>query len=85
MSSSFDKGEYSKVLTFMGVEFVDKQWYGKCIESSKLVKEVSDEVYLDLLHFLAGHWYNFFDGTNMIHIPIIKYVDQNGGISWLNV
>ena len=85
LSSPFDFEEYDEVLNFLGVGFVDKQWYGKCIESSNLVKEVTENVYLDLLHFLADNWRNSFDSTNIQNIPLIKYVDVNGGVSFWSI
>lgn len=85
LSSSFDNKEYDELLNFLGVEFVEKQWYGKCIESSNLVKEVSEEVYLDLLYFLAENWRGSFDGTNMQTIPLLKYVGSNGATSFWSI
>ncbi|ONK58565.1 uncharacterized protein A4U43_C09F14380 [Asparagus officinalis] len=81
LSSSLDRKENDEVLDFLGVGFVDKQWYGNCIQSSNLVREVTEEVYLDLLCFLANKWQDFFKGTNMANIPLIKYVDVSGSFS----
>lgn len=81
LSSSFDKEEYDKVLDFLGVHYVDREWYGKCLEGSDLAWEVSEEVYLDLLCFLADRWIGCFDSTNIRYIPLLKYEDTNGRVS----
>lgn len=37
------------MLEFLGVKNVNPEWYAKCIEGSHLVKEVYEEVDLELL------------------------------------
>ncbi|BBH03634.1 DNA-binding protein [Prunus dulcis] len=53
-----DQGvEYDHILSFLGVEPVDNEWYAKCIQgTSNLVTGVSDVVYLELLLFIADNW-----------------------------
>ncbi|KAL5062996.1 hypothetical protein RYX36_024733 [Vicia faba] len=81
LSSSFDTSEYDQVLNFLGVKFVDVDWYAKCIQSSNLVDGVSEELYLQLLHFVAKNWSSKFKGTDIDSIPLIKYVALDGTLS----
>ncbi|KAJ1427869.1 Histidine kinase/HSP90-like ATPase superfamily [Sesbania bispinosa] len=80
LSSSFDRGEYDSILKFLGVKQVNVDWYAKCIQSSDLVDGVSEDVYLELLLFVAKNW-SRFKGSNMVNIPLIKYVDSDGSLS----
>ncbi|KAA8540647.1 hypothetical protein F0562_024433 [Nyssa sinensis] len=80
LSSSFDKEEYNHILNFLGVEPVDDEWYAKCIRSSNLVLGVSEDVYLELLLFLAENWSSRFQKTNIKKIPLLKEVDYLCGI-----
>jgi len=81
MSSSFDKSEYDNVLNFLGVKPVTVDWYAKCIQSSNLVDGVSEDLYLQLLLFVARNWSSRFKGTNINSIPLIKYVAYDGTLS----
>jgi len=81
LSSSFDKREYDNVLNFLGVKSVTYDWYAKCIQSSSLVDGVSEDLYLQLLLFVAKYWSSRFKGTNINSIPLIKYVASDGTLS----
>ncbi|KAK7818670.1 uncharacterized protein LOC111998780 [Quercus suber] len=81
LSSSFDKAEYDNILNFLGVELVKNEWYAKYIQSSKLIDEVSEDVYLDLLLFISHNWRFKFDSTDIKYIPLIKYVGPDGNVS----
>ncbi|KAM4107745.1 hypothetical protein ACJW30_04G168400 [Castanea mollissima] len=85
LSSSFDRAEYDNILNFLGVELVNNEWYAKCIQSSKLVEGVSDDVYLELLLFIADNWRSKFDSTDMEDIPLIKYVGLYGDVSLCSI
>ncbi|KAE9597291.1 putative histidine kinase-like ATPase domain-containing protein [Lupinus albus] len=76
---------YDHILQFLGVKEVNVEWYAKCIQSSNLVDGVSEAVYLEVLLFVAVNWSSSFSGSNMINIPLIKYVDSNGSISHLSL
>ena len=78
LSSHFDKSTYNSVLEFMGVKSVNTEWYAKCIEGSNLVKEAHEQLYLEIIYFVANNWNNCFSGTNMMSIPLLRYVDRNG-------
>ncbi|XVF49549.1 hypothetical protein PTKIN_Ptkin04bG0021600 [Pterospermum kingtungense] len=80
LHSSFDCIEYDDILKFLGVGAVNIGWYAKCIQGSNLVLGVSEGVYLELLLFLAENW-NIFHGTNIMNMPIIKFVDLCGDVS----
>ncbi|KAK2640668.1 hypothetical protein Ddye_028463 [Dipteronia dyeriana] len=85
LSSSFDKQEYNEVLNFLGVGQVSNDWYGKCIQSSDLVMGVSEDVYLELLLFLADNWSSKFSWTDIKNIPLIKYMDLDGKVALCSI
>jgi len=80
LSSSFDRTEYDHILSFLEVKQVSTEWYAKCIQSSNLVHEASEVLYLKLLLFIAKNW-SIFTGSNMMDIPLIKYVDSDNNLS----
>lgn len=80
LNSSFDKPEYDDILDFLGVRPVSSEWYVKCIQGSNIVRGVSEETYLELLHFLAVNWQSEFHRTGMGNIPLIKYVGTDGSV-----
>nr|XP_045084629.1 uncharacterized protein LOC109784830 [Aegilops tauschii subsp. strangulata] len=80
LSSHFDKSAYNSVLTFLDVKSVSHEWYAKCMEGSNLVSNVDEQLYLELLSFVADNWQNF-SSTNLIAMPLLKYVDRNRGVS----
>ncbi|TVU50337.1 hypothetical protein EJB05_01705, partial [Eragrostis curvula] len=84
LSSYLDTQEYEDVLRFLGIGYVNKEWYSKCIDGLNLIKEASEEMYLEILHFVAKSWTNFCR-TNMMHVPLIKYVGGNGHLSYCSV
>jgi sacsin len=77
LSSSFDKREYDAALKFLGVKQVKIDWYARYIQSSNLVDGVSEDIYLQLLRFVAKNWPSF-KGSNICNIPLIKYVVSDG-------
>ncbi|KAA8542076.1 hypothetical protein F0562_023228 [Nyssa sinensis] len=81
LCSSFDKDMYNHILNFLGVEYVDDEWYAKCIQSSNFVLGVSEDVYLELLLFLADKWWSHFKKTNFRNILLLKYVGLDGDVS----
>ncbi|XP_031273816.1 uncharacterized protein LOC116132300 [Pistacia vera] len=85
LNSAFDKEEYNEVLDFLGVGSVNNEWYAKCIQSSNLVLGVSEDVYLELLIFLADNWSSNFSSTNIGNISLIKYVDLNGNVALCSI
>ncbi|XP_073355375.1 uncharacterized protein [Aegilops tauschii subsp. strangulata] len=80
LSSHFDKSAYNSVLTFLDVKSVSHEWYAKCIEGSNLVSNVDEQLYLELLSFVADSWQNL-SSTKMMQIPLLKYVDRNKNVS----
>jgi sacsin len=85
LSSNFDRSSYDSVLQFLEVKDVGAEWYAKCIEGSNLVKEVDEQLYLDLLYFVTDNWQNYFSGTNMMSIPLLKYVNRNDVLSFWSI
>ncbi|XVF11465.1 hypothetical protein REPUB_Repub08aG0030000 [Reevesia pubescens] len=85
LHSSFDIVKYDNILNFLGVGPVNIGWYAKCIQSSNLVLGVSEGIYLELLLFLAENWGNIFHGTNIMNIPLVKYVDVGGCVSLCSI
>jgi sacsin len=84
LSSHFDNIIYDSVLNFLEVKNVNHDWYAKCIEGSNLVKEVHEQLYLEIIYFVADNWQNF-SGTNMMSIPLLKYVDRGGILSFWSI
>ncbi|XP_024442241.2 uncharacterized protein LOC7454749 [Populus trichocarpa] len=85
LNSSFDKPEYDHILEFLGVRPASSGWYVKCIQGSNIVMGVSEETYLELLHFLAVNWQSEFHCSGMGNIPLIKYVGADGSVSLCSV
>ncbi|KAL9422758.1 hypothetical protein AB3S75_034938 [Citrus x aurantiifolia] len=85
LNSSFDKEEYDPVLNFLGVGQVNSEWYSKYIRSSNLVLGVSEDVYLELLLFLAENWSSKFRNSSIGDIPLIKYVDLDGNVALCSI
>ncbi|KAI8017385.1 Protein NO VEIN [Camellia lanceoleosa] len=85
LSCSFDREQYDPVLNFLGVKHVEDEWYARCIPGSNLVLGVSEELYLELLLFLAEKWWSNFQNTNIKYIPLLKYVSLNGDVSLYSV
>lgn len=85
LSAYLDSKEYDDVLRFLGVQYVSYEWYGEFIDRSNLVKESSEEVYLETLSFVAEHWRTKFSNTNMMCIPLIKYVGRDGHLSYCSL
>ncbi|KAJ4728848.1 DNA binding ATP binding [Melia azedarach] len=85
LNSSFDTEEYDQVLKFLGVRTVNNEWYAKCIQSSNLVLGVSEDVYSELLLFIAENWTSKFCNTNIGYIPLIKYVDQDRNVALCSI
>ncbi|CAK7336788.1 unnamed protein product [Dovyalis caffra] len=81
LSSYFDEPEYDSVLDFLGVGPVKNEWYARCIRSSNLLMGVSEDVYLQILLFVADNWRTKFCNTSMGKIPLIKYADRDGRVS----
>lgn len=80
VNSAFDNEMYSHILNFLEVKQVDNGWYAKCIQSSNFVLGVSDDVYLELLAFVAEKWLSSFKTTEMMNIQLLKYVDVNDDV-----
>ncbi|XP_042504941.1 uncharacterized protein LOC122081759 [Macadamia integrifolia] len=85
LNSAFDREEYNDVLNFLGVRPMDNNWYVKCIQSSNLVMRVSEDVYMELLFFLASNWGSCFNNVNVKNLPFLKYVTQDGNVSLLSI
>ncbi|CAM0909121.1 unnamed protein product [Alopecurus aequalis] len=85
LSSHFDKSTYNTVLAFLGVKSVSTEWYAKCIEGSNLLKEVNEQIYLEVLSFVADNWQSYFSGTNMMSIPLLKYVNRSNVLSFWSI
>ncbi|GJN04791.1 hypothetical protein PR202_ga22364 [Eleusine coracana subsp. coracana] len=85
LSAHFDKSTYNNVLEFMEIKSVSPEWYAKCIEGSNLIKEVEDDLYLEIIYFVANNWENYFSDTNMSSIPLLKFVDGSGVLSFWSV
>uniref|UniRef100_A0A0D9XSE2 Uncharacterized protein n=1 Tax=Leersia perrieri TaxID=77586 RepID=A0A0D9XSE2_9ORYZ len=77
LSCHFDKSIYNGVLAFLDVKNVSAEWYAECIEGSNLVDDLPEELYIELLYFVAANWESF-TSTRMKSIPLLKYFDSYG-------
>ncbi|CAA3009531.1 Hypothetical predicted protein [Olea europaea subsp. europaea] len=80
LSSAFDEEKYDHILNFLGVEYVNDDWYAKCVRSSNLVLGGSEDLYLELLLFIAENWRSF-SNTSFVDIPLLKYVCAQSQVS----
>ncbi|KAJ0578483.1 putative histidine kinase/HSP90-like ATPase superfamily [Helianthus annuus] len=85
LTFSFDQVKYNSILEFLEIRAVDNEWYGKCIAGSNLVRDVSEELYMQLLVFIADNWGSSFYMTNIKNIPLIKYVGMDGKVNLFSV
>ncbi|KAL4566690.1 hypothetical protein LXL04_030811 [Taraxacum kok-saghyz] len=72
IASSFD----NVILDFLEIRHVDYKWYADFIRRSNIVKVVSEDVYIQLLVFIAQNWGSL--SIYMEDIPLIKYTGWNG-------
>ncbi|PWA45853.1 DNA binding,ATP binding protein [Artemisia annua] len=85
LASSFDNDEYSSILEFLDVGYVDNEWYAKCIASSNLVMGVSEDLYIQLLVFIAEEWSSSFHNSNIKNIPLMKYVGLDSKVALFKI
>ncbi|XP_019185046.1 PREDICTED: uncharacterized protein LOC109180015 [Ipomoea nil] len=83
LNHAFDQ-KYNDILKFLDVKCVQYEWYSSCIQSSDLVLGVSEDLYLELLLFVADNWESF-SNTSMVDIPLLKYTDSNLHVSLCSV
>ncbi|XP_019185040.1 PREDICTED: uncharacterized protein LOC109180010 [Ipomoea nil] len=76
LNQAFDQERYNEVLKFLDVKYVEDGWYSRCIQSSDLVLGVSEDLYLELLLFVADNW-GSFSNTSMLNVPLLKYTESN--------
>ncbi|KAM1773600.1 hypothetical protein ACFXTI_043095 [Malus domestica] len=81
MHSSLDLDKYNEVLDFLRVESAGGSWYGKYIKSCNLVL-LSDEVYIDILDFIAD---NKKFSKSIKTIPLLKYINREGNMELCTV
>ncbi|KAL8243548.1 hypothetical protein R6Q59_009806 [Mikania micrantha] len=85
LAFSFDQDNYNSILEFMEIQAIDNGWYAKCIAGSNLVRAVSEELYTQLLVFIAENWVSSFYTTDIKNIPLLKYVGLDGKVNLFNI
>ncbi|XP_076915804.1 uncharacterized protein LOC143575273 [Bidens hawaiensis] len=85
LTCSFDQEEYDSILDFLEIKAVDNEWYAKCIAGSNIVRGISEELYMQLLVFIAENWSSSFYCTSMKNIPILKYVGMDGQVNLFTI
>ncbi|XP_074561051.1 uncharacterized protein LOC141817272, partial [Curcuma longa] len=80
VNAYLDNDDYNNVLGFLGVNYVDLAWYASFIRGSDLPKGMPDDIYVELLHFIAQNWNSCF-----VDLPLLRIIDATGGISLLSV
>ncbi|TYJ98428.1 DNA binding,ATP binding, putative isoform 1 [Cucumis melo var. makuwa] len=81
LSYSLDSKEYDQALSFLDVKLVVEEWYAKCLQGTNMVEGVSDDLYLELLQFVAENWSSRFHVSSMKNVPLIRYVNLDGNVS----
>ncbi|CAN1189252.1 Protein NO VEIN [Linum perenne] len=81
LNSAFDLEVYNEVLNFLGVGFVADEWYTRCIQSSSLLKLISDDLYVEVLLFIAENWTTNLKNANMRGVPLLRHVGADGNVS----
>ncbi|RXH91522.1 hypothetical protein DVH24_020545 [Malus domestica] len=78
--SSLNFQETSGVMDYLGVVYASYNWYAQCIQSCNIVSQVSDDVYIKLLGFIA----NTCKDTSSIQLlgtmPLLKYINREGNM-----
>ncbi|KAG6505449.1 hypothetical protein ZIOFF_037805 [Zingiber officinale] len=80
VNAYLDNDDYNNVLGFVGVDYVDPAWYPSLIQGSNLPKGMPDDIYVELLNFIAQKWNSCFKD-----IPLLRFIDATGGLSLLSV
>ncbi|KAJ8453361.1 hypothetical protein Cgig2_008245 [Carnegiea gigantea] len=73
--SSLDQDKYRSSMEFLGVHFIPG-WYEKCITVCDLVSQSSDDLYVDVLHFVFCNRAEF----TIKHMPLIKFINEAGKV-----
>ncbi|CAN6381348.1 unnamed protein product [Urochloa humidicola] len=76
LNSYFDSEAYDDVLGFLGIGYVNSEWYGRCIQGSNLVELLPENIYFDLLTFVA---------QNMVKTPLLKCVGGGNVVTYRSV
>lgn len=81
LHSSLDHKKYTEVLNFLGVLSVEDclYWYAKCIHSCILVAQASEDVYIELLCFIAENE-KLFHCSLHTNVPHLKYNNGTGNL-----
>ncbi|KAG6505450.1 hypothetical protein ZIOFF_037806 [Zingiber officinale] len=80
VNAYLNNNDYNNVLRYLGVGYVDLAWYASFIRGSNFPKVVPDDIYVELLHYIAQNWNSFF-----MDLPLLRFMDATGGISLLSV
>ncbi|KAG6508895.1 uncharacterized protein LOC121980120 [Zingiber officinale] len=80
VNAYLDNDEYNNILGFLGVGYVDLAWYASVIRGFNLAKGMPDDIYVELLHFIALKWNSCFKD-----LPLLRFIDATGNISLLSV
>ncbi|KAJ4849705.1 hypothetical protein Tsubulata_018983, partial [Turnera subulata] len=77
LDSSLEDYRYRSVLEFLGIRSAGASydWYARCIKECNLALLVSEEVYVDLLCFIAEGSKNAFR-----NVPLLRYVNHEGDV-----
>ncbi|KAK9270006.1 hypothetical protein L1049_025579 [Liquidambar formosana] len=81
LHSSLDVKEYSEILDFLGVGSINESydWYWQCIKACNFFMSASEDVYIDLLCFIADNEKIYCLGSFKT-TPLLKYIDANGKV-----
>ncbi|KAG6508898.1 hypothetical protein ZIOFF_034280 [Zingiber officinale] len=80
VNAYLNNNDYNNVLRYLGVGYVDLAWYASFIRGSNFPKVMPDDIYVELLHYIAQNWNSFF-----MDLPLLRFMDATGSISLLSV
>eukprot|EP01018_Ginkgo_biloba_P017680 Gb_37162 [translate_table: standard] len=84
LHSCMDKPEFSHVLQFLGVDYVSNDWYFSCIQTPGWLAAFSEDLYVELLCFLAENWDNRL--SSYLHtVPLFKYAHNAYNVGWASL
>ncbi|XP_074280401.1 uncharacterized protein LOC141605501 [Silene latifolia] len=80
--ASLDMDDFDEILDFLGVPPMSKSynWYEKCISSCKLINQVSDSDYVEMLTIFSTNE-DIFTKPFFLKNHVFKYIGQSGEIN----
>lgn len=78
--SSLNFQETRGVMDYLGVVYGSYNWYAQCIKSCNIVSQVADDVYIQLLGFIADTYKDSSSIQSLSTMPLLKYINCEGNM-----